>query len=78
MSDADFAALYGPGRRAPSCARDERPALMPHAWQAETDRDRYRAALREIATTDLKRCSAGYLQGIARKALGIEAEQRED
>ena len=39
-------------------------------WALEDERDRYRTALQQIASADLKRCSAGWLRDMAKKVLG--------
>lgn len=48
-------------------AEMERQMVSAYVAEAET----WRSALQQIASADLKRTSAGWLQGIARKALNL-------
>ena len=81
MSDAGFAVPFGTGLQTQQVGRIEGdartfvtgPAVAQEhqkQWALEDERDRYRSALQQIASADLKRCSAGRLRDIAKKALG--------
>lgn len=51
------------------CRLEHAGYVAQHVISEPLASTRYRDALQQIASADLRRCSAGWLQGIARKAL---------